>query len=172
VVVVVRSIAPAAPRAYATQLFNRWRIGDATRNDGVLLFAALDDRAAEIVLGSGVDGDEQVAASEDVMQEVMVPRFRAGRPGTFSTAYDRCRKCRHITKASTTTTLQAATETSGGVVRVDQECAHCGHRSSFTRPTPRLSGSSSSSESYFSSDSSSGSSSSSSSGAARADAGR
>src|SRR5512138_1522274 len=44
-VVVVRSVKPERPRAYATRLFNRWRVGSATRNDGVLLFAALDDRA-------------------------------------------------------------------------------------------------------------------------------
>lgn len=80
-VVVVHSIAPADPRTYATELFNRWRIGDASRHDGVLVFAALDDRAAELILGSGVESDAQVAASEAIMQEVMVPRFREGRPG-------------------------------------------------------------------------------------------
>jgi uncharacterized protein len=302
VVVVLRSVAPAEPRAFATQLFNRWRIGDATRDDGVLLFAALDDRAAELVLGAGVDGDEQVAASDAIMQEVMVPRFRAGQPGAamlqgawaaaerilgvplgplvaedaeardgdantageraappaapaaydappdssrgggcltlgggfaaivalltggrawwrrrprtcptcrkrmvrlgeaeddahlssgekveerlgsvdydvwhcadcnqaikvrwgaFTTRYGRCVQCGSVTKSSSTTTLQAATYTSGGLVRVDEHCAHCDHRSSSTRSTPMLqqsSSSSSSSRSSFRSSSSSSSS--------------
>lgn len=51
-VVVVHTTSGAVPREFATSLFNFWGIGNAGRNDGVLLFLALDDRKAEIVVGS------------------------------------------------------------------------------------------------------------------------
>lgn len=79
-VVVVGSTDGVEPREFATRLFNHWGIGERDKNNGLLLFAALDDRAAEIVLGDGIDSDDQVRASEEIMQGVMVPYFRQGDP--------------------------------------------------------------------------------------------
>ncbi|HSN88021.1 MAG TPA: TPM domain-containing protein, partial [Thermoanaerobaculia bacterium] len=78
VVVVVGTTGGVEPREFATRLFNHWGIGERDKNNGLLVFAALDDRAAEIVLGDGVDDSAQVQASEEIMQGVMVPRFREG----------------------------------------------------------------------------------------------
>lgn len=80
-VVTVRSIGGQEPRPFATRLFNHWGVGHATRNNGILIFAALDDRKAEIILGTGIDGDTQVAAAQRIFDQEMVPRFRSGRPG-------------------------------------------------------------------------------------------
>ncbi|MFM8414867.1 MAG: TPM domain-containing protein, partial [Planctomycetota bacterium] len=44
VVVVIRTTGGRPPRAFATDLFNRWQLGSAERNDGLLIFVALDDR--------------------------------------------------------------------------------------------------------------------------------
>lgn len=77
-VAVVDTIGGADPRTFATGVFNHWQLGRAGRDDGILIFAALDDHAAEIILGDGVDDDAQVAISEGIMQEEMVPRFREG----------------------------------------------------------------------------------------------
>jgi hypothetical protein len=41
--------------SFATNLFNAWGIGDAERNDGVLLLVARDDRLVRIELGAGYD---------------------------------------------------------------------------------------------------------------------
>ena len=79
-IVVVGTTGGVEPRDFATRLFNHWGIGERDKNNGLLVFAALDDRAAEIVLGDGVDDDTQVRASEEIMQGVMVPRFRQGDP--------------------------------------------------------------------------------------------
>ena len=57
-VVVVGSIDGADPRDFATRLGNAWGIGDRDADNGLLLFAALDDRAAEIALGTGIDRPE------------------------------------------------------------------------------------------------------------------
>jgi uncharacterized protein len=79
-VVVVGTIDGADPRGFATRLANAWGIGDRELDNGLLLFAALDDRAAEIVLGTGIDRPETREACAEIMQEEMVPRFRAGDP--------------------------------------------------------------------------------------------
>jgi uncharacterized protein len=79
-VVVVSTIGGGDHRAWATRLFNRWEIGDRVRNNGVLIFVAVGDRAAEIVLGDGLDSSEGIARSDRVMREEMLPRFRAGDP--------------------------------------------------------------------------------------------
>lgn len=80
-VVVIPTTAGEPHRRFATDLFNRWRLGDGARNDGILLFVALADRKSEIVLGDGLDSPGQRAASQRIMDQVMVPHFRAGRPG-------------------------------------------------------------------------------------------
>lgn len=79
-VVTVRTIAGRDPRRFATDLFNHWGVGSATQNNGLLVFVAIDDRAAEIILGDGIDQTSNVRTAEDVMQNVMVPRFRGGDP--------------------------------------------------------------------------------------------
>lgn len=79
-VVVVGTIDGADPHEFATRLANTWGIGDRDLDNGLLLFAALDDHAAEIVLGTGIDRPETRKACEEIMQGEMVPRFRAGDP--------------------------------------------------------------------------------------------
>jgi uncharacterized protein len=67
-------------RRYATALFNRWGLGDAAHDDGLLVFVAVRDRKAEIILGEGVDEPVQVETAERIMQQIIVPRFKAGNP--------------------------------------------------------------------------------------------
>jgi uncharacterized protein len=80
VVVVIRTTGGRPHRAFATDLFNRWELGSADRDDGLLIFVATDDRKAEIVLGDGVDDPLQQRASQRIMDEVLIPEFKAGRP--------------------------------------------------------------------------------------------
>lgn len=77
-IVTVPTTAGAGHRDFATRLFNHWGIGDRQRNNGVLIFVAVNDRAAEIILGRGIDSDADVAKSDGVMQGEMIPRFRRG----------------------------------------------------------------------------------------------
>lgn len=80
-VVVVGTVGTVNTRGFATRLFNHWGIGRKEVNDGVLIFAALDDHQAEIVLGSGIDDPARRGISEEIMQGTMVPRFKTGDPG-------------------------------------------------------------------------------------------
>lgn len=76
--VVIASTDGVDPRRYATELFNRWGVGHRGRNDGTLFLLAREDRAAEIVLGDGIDTPTNRALAERIMSGEMVPRFRQG----------------------------------------------------------------------------------------------
>jgi uncharacterized protein len=79
-VVVVPSTDSVDAHDFATRLFNYWGIGDPASRNGILVFAALNDRRAEIVLGGGLDTEEGRRESRTVMQQEMIPRFRNGDP--------------------------------------------------------------------------------------------
>ena len=55
-IITLESQAPYAPdetlEEFATNLFNNWGIGDAARNDGILVLVLPDDRAMRIELGA------------------------------------------------------------------------------------------------------------------------
>jgi uncharacterized protein len=78
VVVVLATTAGRPLRDCGTELFNRWRLGSAQRNDGLLIIAALADHRCELILGSGIDDPPQVVASQEIFDQVMKPRFRDG----------------------------------------------------------------------------------------------
>jgi uncharacterized protein len=79
-VVVVPDTSGAPSRTFAVELFNHWGIGDAGADNGLLLFVAINDRVAEIVLGDGIDSAQEQRASEEIMDRTMLPRFRQGEP--------------------------------------------------------------------------------------------
>lgn len=60
---------------YAKRLFNAWGIGDAERNDGILILVARSDREMRIALGSGypVIWDN---AAQRVIDRFLLPAFR------------------------------------------------------------------------------------------------
>jgi uncharacterized protein len=63
---------------YARELFDRWGIGSQEHNFGILLLVSHGDRAARIELGAGY-GRAYDEASNRVMQDLILPEFRAGR---------------------------------------------------------------------------------------------
>lgn len=79
-VVVVDTTDGADAHRYSLDLANRWGLGNAGRDDGLLVFVAVRDRAAEIQLGDGIDSEANIRASQRIMQDTMLPRFRAGDP--------------------------------------------------------------------------------------------
>ena len=63
---------------FATGLFNHWGVGDAARNDGLMLLVARDDRRIRIEVGEGY-GDRLDAPMKQVIDGTITPLFRAGR---------------------------------------------------------------------------------------------
>lgn len=64
--------------SYAKELFNAWGIGDAARNDGILILVAKDDREVRIALGSAYDAVYDGRAQR-VIDTAILPMFKASR---------------------------------------------------------------------------------------------
>ncbi|CCJ99300.1 FIG00554258: hypothetical protein [Cronobacter malonaticus 507] len=63
---------------FATRTFNTWRLGNAQRNDGVLILVAWHDRLVRIETGRGLQKTIPDALASRVIKEYMLPWFRAG----------------------------------------------------------------------------------------------
>jgi uncharacterized protein len=61
--------------SFATNLFNKWGIGDRERNDGVLILVAVKDRKVRIELGSGYGGGYN-AQMQGVIDRQILPHFK------------------------------------------------------------------------------------------------
>ena len=78
--------------SFATKMFNGWGIGNASRNDGILVLVAVNDREMRLELGSGF-GREWDAYAEEVVDDAFLPFFREDRyargieDGTRATIY-------------------------------------------------------------------------------------
>ncbi|WP_136644603.1 TPM domain-containing protein [Tabrizicola sp. YIM 78059] len=64
--------------AYAKALFNAWGVGEADRNDGILLLVVTGSREARIALGTGYDAVYDGRAAR-VLSTAVLPEFREGR---------------------------------------------------------------------------------------------
>lgn len=64
--------------AYAKALFNAWGIGDAQRNDGILMLVETEAREVRIALGAGYDAVYDGRAAR-VLSTAVLPEFREGR---------------------------------------------------------------------------------------------
>lgn len=75
-VLVTRTTSGLKPRDFATGVFNSWGVGHHGTNDGILLFVAVDDRKAEIILG---DGSKVTSSQTDaVMSNQLVANMKRG----------------------------------------------------------------------------------------------
>ena len=63
---------------YATRLFNFWKLGQASKNNGVLLLVAKNDRKMRIEVGYGLEGALTNLHATRIIEDDMVPAFRAG----------------------------------------------------------------------------------------------
>jgi uncharacterized protein len=77
-VVLIDSTDGRPARDYATELGNRWRLGDQGLDNGVVLLVAKGDRRAEIALGKGIDDGHRALVAQEIMNQEMVPRFKEG----------------------------------------------------------------------------------------------
>ncbi len=62
---------------FATRLFNGWGIGNARRNDGVMVLVAVEDRQMRIELGSGY-APEWDSKAKSIIDHIMIPNFKKG----------------------------------------------------------------------------------------------
>lgn len=77
-ILIVPSTQPETIEQYAQRVFDQWKIGRKGVDDGVLLLVAKDDRRVRIQPGYGLEGAIPDAIANRVIQEYLVPKFRAG----------------------------------------------------------------------------------------------
>jgi uncharacterized protein len=77
-VLVLPSTEPETIEQYAIRVAEAWQLGRKGVDDGVLLLVAMRDRAVRIEVGYGLEGAIPDALAKRVIEEIILPRFRAG----------------------------------------------------------------------------------------------
>src|SRR5690606_3194573 len=77
-VLLVPTTLPEDIAQYAVRVYDQWRLGREGVDDGLLLVVATEDRRVRIEVGYGLEGAIPDATAARVIQEYLVPRFRAG----------------------------------------------------------------------------------------------
>ncbi len=78
VVATVPSLEGQEIEPYANELFRTWKLGEADRNNGVLLLVAPNERRVRIEVGYGLEGTLTDALSSVIIANAITPRFRTG----------------------------------------------------------------------------------------------
>lgn len=78
VVLTIPSLEGEVLEPYATRVFRTWGLGQADRDNGVLLLVAVADRELRIEVGYGLEGALTDATAGSIIRGEIVPRFRDG----------------------------------------------------------------------------------------------
>jgi uncharacterized protein len=78
VVATVKSLEGSDIETYANQLFRAWKLGEAKKNNGVLLLVAPTEHKVRIEVGYGLEGTLTDALSSVLISSDIVPRFKTG----------------------------------------------------------------------------------------------
>jgi uncharacterized protein len=78
VVATVKSLGADEIEPYANALFRAWRLGEKTKNNGVLLLVAPNEHKVRIEVGYSLEGTLTDALSKIIITNAMVPRFKTG----------------------------------------------------------------------------------------------
>lgn len=77
-VVIIKSLEGYDVADYAVRLAEKWGIGGAKNNNGVLLLVSLGDRKVTIQTGYGVEGALPDAITQRIIQNEITPNFKTG----------------------------------------------------------------------------------------------
>ena len=78
VVVTLKSLQGTTIEDYGYQLGRRWKIGQKDRDSGALLIVVPSERKVRIEVGYGLEGDLTDAATRVIIENAILPRFKAG----------------------------------------------------------------------------------------------
>jgi uncharacterized protein len=78
VVATVSSLEGQEIEPYANELFRAWKLGEADRDNGVLLLVAPNERRVRIEVGYGLEGTLTDALSKVIIINAITPRFKEG----------------------------------------------------------------------------------------------
>src|SRR5205814_1313907 len=77
-IVIMRSTGGYEIEEYSVQLFNKWKIGQAKKNNGVLILIAIEDRKVFITTGFGIEGVLPDALCKRIIDNDIKPNFKLG----------------------------------------------------------------------------------------------
>ncbi len=77
-VLIVPTTEPEAIEQYSIRVVEAWKLGRKKVDDGVLLIVAKNDRTLRIEVGYGLEGALPDAIAKRIIEETIVPQFRAG----------------------------------------------------------------------------------------------
>lgn len=80
-VLVINSTEGLPVAMYATELGNRWGVGQAAEDNGLLMVVAIEDREVFTATGSGMEGYLPDAQINKIYRQVLVPNFKNERYG-------------------------------------------------------------------------------------------
>lgn len=80
-VAIVNSLEGYEIRDYGVQLARHWALGQAGKNNGVLLLVAPNERKVSIEVGYGLEGNLTDALSFLIIQQEILPKFKQGKMG-------------------------------------------------------------------------------------------
>ena len=78
-VLVVPSTAPESIEDYSIAIFDRWKIGQAGKDNGLLFLVAVQDRRMRITTGYGLEGILPDGKIGEIRDKAVLPFFRTGR---------------------------------------------------------------------------------------------
>jgi uncharacterized protein len=78
VVATVGSLEGQEIEPYANELFRTWKLGEADKDNGVLLLVAPNEHRVRIEVGYGLEGTLTDALSSVIITNAITPRFKAG----------------------------------------------------------------------------------------------
>ena len=78
VVATVSSLEGQDIEPYANELFRNWQLGEKTKNNGVLLLVAPNERRVRIEVGYGLEKTLTDALSKIIIVNAITPRFKSG----------------------------------------------------------------------------------------------
>jgi uncharacterized protein len=78
VVVTIDSLGGEPLEIYAVKLFREWGIGEADKNNGVIILVAIEDRMSRIEVGYGLEGALPDGKTGRIQDNYMIPAFKEG----------------------------------------------------------------------------------------------
>ena len=73
----MKSLQGSDIETYANELFRFWKLGEAKKNNGVLLLVAPAEHKVRIEVGYGLEGTLTDALSSVIISSAIMPRFKA-----------------------------------------------------------------------------------------------
>lgn len=77
-VLIVPTTQPETIEQYGIRVVDSWKLGRKGVDDGALLLIAKDDRSLRIEVGYGLEGALNDATAKRIVNDIIVPRFKAG----------------------------------------------------------------------------------------------